>query len=1285
MPNRSNVIGTWLTMDTQDFVTGAHEAVEAMNNLRREFEASQDGGRRWEKSIQGVEHRMQYLNKQIEVQRRLQEVYRKQVNELSKDEEKNASSIASKNKGIDNAQIKINKYADQLERCRGILERLTAEEREANSALGKLRATINQQEHDLAELVVQWKNAVLQYGKGSKEALELEDRIESLNKDLRQNRSMLAQIDGTADAMTATVDRLGKGFTVLKGVLSNLATDALYRLFAMMKDGFESAMEWESSFTGVTRTVEGTPAQMTALEQSLLGLGTNVATPLSGIADIAAMAGQMGIAVEDISDFTRVMIMLGDTTNISAEEAGDSLARLSNLLNVTSDDYERMGSVLVDLGNKFPTTESEIASMASRLGGTANMLGIATADVFGLANAISAVGLEAEMGGNAISKTLREMQLAVENGNEKLAVFADTAGMTVSEFQQLFKSDSIGALTAFIGGLGDVAANGASATQILSELNITELRQVDVLTRMASNYDTLEQSLRVARTAWDENAALVSEANKRYQTLKSRVQMMKNAWAQVSVEISKSLNPALKGAVDWMTTVARSLVGQKGASEDLDVALTDLRDKVNEYKKAQEEAAGATDNLTKAMAQQRLEAMRSSMTSLIDTYNASVAEASTYKAEEASARYNLMHLFSDRFATQGMQAEYLKETLGFDAFDSETILALYPRLDEFREILKEEVDKGGWFDYTDSELRHDAFSILVELLEKADPLIDKLNAQTEATEASLARVKANQEAAIEGYFDLYSMLDDEGNHIVSILDFPALDEDAKALFKTIEKGWNDADKVLSNGYLESLNLTEDTLQQMIDATRERMEGMTQFDSEYWGSMRSIDVMTAYAGTQGWHINPNGTGNANPLAVSEPYSVGQTANELWDRMVRERNDEALVNVLMGLPMDYSGFYESWIQQFQQYVSSHETLVKQLEDAYQEALDAGDAARAADIQAQIQANKEEIAIAREHRNTVASYYKPEEGEDPEDEEDNRSWWRRFTDSLVNDDVAYFGAGLEDMVSDLTDLWNQLGQGILDTIDMWFDAEIESIDRAIEHLEEQLEKEQELLDYQANSRQAKLNEQLKKGLIDEEQYEEASQANREHAEAAKYEASMEGQQKLEEINERRDALERQQFEAQKANSIADVWISAAQGIAAAWGRGEPISAGIITGLISAMAAVQTGIIASQKYTPALAKGGIVSSPTMALIGEAGREAVMPLENNTEWIRQLAEQISNAMGYDGINRAIARDTDRVGVTTSNISNKQEFTQIINSPKALNRIEIYRDTRRLFKQFGRK
>jgi hypothetical protein len=47
-----------------------------------------------------------------------------------------------------------------------------------------------------------------------------------------------------------------------------------------------------------------------------------------------------------------------------------------------------------------------------------------------------------------------------------------------------------------------------------------------------------------------------------------------------------------------------------------------------------------------------------------------------------------------------------------------------------------------------------------------------------------------------------------------------------------------------------------------------------------------------------------------------------------------------------------------------------------------------------------------------------------------------------------------------------------------------------------------------------------------------------------------------------------------------------------------------------------------------PKLAQGGVVSSPTIAMVGEAGKEVVMPLERNTEWISQLAQQINNSGG---------------------------------------------------------
>lgn len=69
-----------------------------------------------------------------------------------------------------------------------------------------------------------------------------------------------------------------------------------------------------------------------------------------------------------------------------------------------------------------------------------------------------------------------------------------------------------------------------------------------------------------------------------------------------------------------------------------------------------------------------------------------------------------------------------------------------------------------------------------------------------------------------------------------------------------------------------------------------------------------------------------------------------------------------------------------------------------------------------------------------------------------------------------------------------------------------------------------------------------------------------------------------------------------------------------------------GLINGainLINKLPGVSVSKI-SKLSLPRLAKGGVVDSATIAMIGEAGKEAVVPLENNTEWMDRLAEKLA-------------------------------------------------------------
>lgn len=87
-----------------------------------------------------------------------------------------------------------------------------------------------------------------------------------------------------------------------------------------------------------------------------------------------------------------------------------------------------------------------------------------------------------------------------------------------------------------------------------------------------------------------------------------------------------------------------------------------------------------------------------------------------------------------------------------------------------------------------------------------------------------------------------------------------------------------------------------------------------------------------------------------------------------------------------------------------------------------------------------------------------------------------------------------------------------------------------------------------------------------------------------------------------------------------------------------------------------------------PELAKGGILKRGQVGLLEGNGAEAVVPLEKNTQGLQKIASLLASNMG--AVNPAGAGGG--IGGTTYN------FVQNNNSPKALSRYEIYRQTKNL-------
>lgn len=320
----------------------------------------------------------------------------------------------------------------------------------------------------------------------------------------------------------------------------------------------KAAIEWETAWTGVLKTVDGSPAQIAKLETELRNLAK--AMPISHVelAAVAEAAGQLGIKTDDIAGFTKVMVDLGQTTNLTADEAATSIAQLMNVMQTAPDDVDNLGAALVELGNNGASTERDIVQMAQRISGAGKIVGLTEADVLGIANAVASVGIEVEAGGSAISRILVDMAKSVKQGGNDLEGFAKAAGMSSAEFVIAFENDPANAFASFTEGLGRIDAAGGDVFTTLADLGQSDIRVSRALLTMATSGNLLRESIELGSEAWAANTALLEEAEKRYATTESKIKSAKGSINDAAITLGQTFLPMISALADGIGYVANA-------------------------------------------------------------------------------------------------------------------------------------------------------------------------------------------------------------------------------------------------------------------------------------------------------------------------------------------------------------------------------------------------------------------------------------------------------------------------------------------------------------------------------------------------------------------------------------------------------------------------------------------------------------------------------------------------------------------------------------------------------
>lgn len=483
------------------------------------------------------------------------EVYNKKLMNYPKTQKQWASAVDAASKSIDNYNhtfSSLNKeYADNnkqisawkeaisngtrsAEQGENAIQRLASRNVTLKEAMDDCTAGIAEQKKSLVDLGSTYEDSQRTYLGLKAGALGLKNELAGMSNEFISTNENLLRLYDTLGKVSSKADQ----FANTVKPLSMLS-------FVGIAAATKTAIEFEDAWTGVTKTVNGTPQQLTKIDDGLKNLAQTTSSTYQDIAHYAELAGQMGIPTDSIVGFTKTITQLGDTTNLVGEEAAQSIAKFSNVMvsqsKKTNTYYSRLGSTIVDLGNKFSTTEADIMDMATRLGVAGKMVGFNSNQVLGLSTALSSLGIEAAAGGGSVSKMLKTIDIAVSTGNDSLSDFAEVSGMTSQQFQKAWGEDAAGTFLKFVEGIG----KSSDVTKTLNDLGITEIRQSQAMGALAQSSDVLASALNVSKNAWNDNSAMANEAEKRYATLKSQLSQTWEAVKQAGNELGQAFTPTL--------------------------------------------------------------------------------------------------------------------------------------------------------------------------------------------------------------------------------------------------------------------------------------------------------------------------------------------------------------------------------------------------------------------------------------------------------------------------------------------------------------------------------------------------------------------------------------------------------------------------------------------------------------------------------------------------------------------------------------------------------------------
>ena len=427
------------------------------------------------------------------------------------------------------------------------------------SSLDELTKTMTEQEDALTQLKNEYKDAVLMYGKNSDEAKKLAGQITTLSKELKDNKTKMSELDKAADDLDqsleeteASAKKAGEGFTVMKGVLADLAATAIKQMVSglteLAKKTFEAGMNFEAGMSQVAAVSGATGEELDALTEKAKEMGAKTKFSASQSAEAFNYMAMAGWKTEDMLNGIEGIMNLAAASGEDLATTSDIVTDALTAMGYSAGDAGKLADVMAAASSNANTNVKMMGQTFQYAAPIVGALGYSMEDTAVAIGLMANAGIKADKAGTA----LRSMLTRLSAPPKECADAMDALGISLTDSEGNMKSldEVMGDLRKAFDGLSETEQT-AYAKHIAGQEAMSGL--LAIVNAAPADYAKLTKAVQ------NSNGAAQKMADTMNDNVAGALTLLKSNIESKMIKVFDHAKGSIKSSVESMSSALDSL------------------------------------------------------------------------------------------------------------------------------------------------------------------------------------------------------------------------------------------------------------------------------------------------------------------------------------------------------------------------------------------------------------------------------------------------------------------------------------------------------------------------------------------------------------------------------------------------------------------------------------------------------------------------------------------------------------------------------------------------------